>query len=786
MIVFKALGAAGGPASLPAMNVLGRDFDMTGRGMRMLVLVGMALAVLAMLASAAAGATPGAAAPVAARQGRAQLPAGTPGPDGFPSHVQIVDGPAKQAPAVATPCVGGFAGIYPCNGIDLMSNIPLNGFPTNPTSASDLWGYVDLDDMREYALIGISNGIAVVNITDPVNPVIVGTIPMASSSWHEVRVYQFYNNAMSRWDGYAYAVTDQAGTDGVKIIDLTNLPNSVSLANTYLGPNWSHTIHVSNINWSTGVANNPSFPPNIYLNGSSGGSGFRILSLANPTNLSQVGQWSVGTYTHDIYTHVFTDTRVNQCAPGHNPCEVAFSFSGTSGLKIVDVTDKASTLLLSTLAYSQLGYTHSGWISSDGQYLFLHDELDEQNYGFNTRVRTINITNLTAPFVSHDYYGTTTAIDHNGYTVGNKYYFSNYTRGISVLNATNPNAESEIGFFDTYPTNNNASFAGAWGVYPFLPSGNIIISDINRGLFVVREQNLATPTPTNTATPGPSPTPTRTLTPSLTPTVTPTTCGSAGNYATANVSGTIVPGVTDIGNHCDDCTTSITFPFPVTVYDQVYTSANVSSNGNLQFVSSDTAYSNVCLPDATHDTTIYPYWDDLYTVNSGYGIYTTVLGSAPNRTFVIEWRDQYYPGSGTANFEVLLHENTPNFEIVYGTITNGNTSATAGVQRDTGSRFTQYFCNGTGGASTGQVNYTLPSCGTATPTVTPGGPTFTPTATNTPVPPTATNTPAPATATSTPAPPTATDTPVPPTATATSAPLYLVYGPLLAYNAVAP
>jgi hypothetical protein len=212
-----------------------------------------------------------------------------------------------------------------------------------------------------------------------------------------------------------------------------------------------------------------------------------------------------------------------------------FSFSGTAGLKIIDVTNKSAPVTLSTLTYSQLGYVHSGWISSDGNYIFLHDELDESNFGLNSTIRTIDITNLTAPTVSNIYTGPTLAIDHNGYTIGDKFYFSNYTRGIGILDVTNPNAPVQLSYFDTYPTSNSATFNGAWGIYPYLPSGNILISDIQRGLIVVREQSAGptptpvnTSTPTNTAPPSNTPTPTLTLTPSNTPTPT-NTSSAAGN-----------------------------------------------------------------------------------------------------------------------------------------------------------------------------------------------------------------------------------------------------------------
>jgi len=428
------------------------------------------------------------------------------------------EGPAPMSALelASMTCTSGFAGEYPCQGIDFMSRVPLSSFTGSPLSASNLWGYVDLDDNREYAIIGLRNGTGVVDVTDPVNPVIVGHISGVSSQWREVKVYQFWNASASRWDAYAYITTEGSG-GGIQIIDLTQLPASVSLANTWTGVSTSHTDHVSNVDYSTNASNNPNFPPILYISGSNKG-GLRFVSLANPTNLTEIGFWT-GTYSHDTYAHVFTDARANQCAPGHNPCEVVFSFAGSPGLKIIDVTNKSAPVTLSTFTYPQLGYTHSGWISSDGNYIFLHDELDEQNFGINGTIRTINITNLTAPFVSNVYTASNAAIDHNGYTIGNKFYFSNYTRGVGVLDVTNPNAPSELSYFDTYPTTNTATFNGAWGVYPYLPSGNILISDIQRGLIVVREQSSGGPTPTPTITNTPTITPTATNTP--TPTNTP-------------------------------------------------------------------------------------------------------------------------------------------------------------------------------------------------------------------------------------------------------------------------
>src|SRR5678810_1328128 len=122
---------------------------------------------------------------------------------------------------------------------------------------------------------------------------------------------------------------------------------------------------------------------------------------------------------------------------------------------------------------------------------------------------------------------------------------------------------------------------------------------------------------------------------------------------------------------------------------------------------------------------------DRYLVNAGFGIFTSVSGTAPNRIFNIEWRAQYFPGSGSAGFELRLYEGQTRFDVIYGTVSSGNTSATAGVQKDD-TAFDQFFCNGSGMPATGGQSYILTPCTSPTPTPTgsPGSPT--PTATSSP------------------------------------------------------
>jgi hypothetical protein len=103
------------------------------------------------------------------------------------------------------------------------------------------------------------------------------------------------------------------------------------------------------------------------------------------------------------------------------------------------------------------------------------------------------MTDLDNPVLKGAYFGTTEAIDHNGFVRGNEFFLANYTAGLRILNTSNitaTNTMTEVGFFDTYPEDNSANFNGAWNNYPYFPSGTIIISDIDRGLFVLRKNAI--------------------------------------------------------------------------------------------------------------------------------------------------------------------------------------------------------------------------------------------------------------------------------------------------------
>lgn len=384
-----------------------------------------------------------------------------------------------------SPCRNGRANEFECNRIDLVARMPNSSLHSSNPSLNDIWGLVDLNDNREYAIVGLTNGTSVVDVTDAENPSLVGHIPGFGSTWRDVKTYQYFDSADNEYKAYAYVTTE--ANQGLQIIDLTDLPNSIALAATINDFSTAHNIYIGNVDYSTGMAL-PDQEAVIYIAGSSrNGGAYRVYDLVDPTAPSLVSRAPLGTgYVHDLTTMIITDDRTSQCAFQHNPCEVLIDFN-ENAVEIWDMTNKDSPFRISSTSYSNLGYTHSGWYSDDKMFVFIQDELDEQNFGGNTVLRTMDISDLTAPFISNVYTGPTQAIDHNGFTLGNYYYMSNYRRGLTVLDVTDANDPQELGFFDTYPTPsaNTASFSGAWGTYPYLPSGHVLISDSSYGLFIV-------------------------------------------------------------------------------------------------------------------------------------------------------------------------------------------------------------------------------------------------------------------------------------------------------------
>jgi choice-of-anchor B domain-containing protein len=398
----------------------------------------------------------------------------------------------------AANCEFGLAGDHPCENMDLLAHVPLSAFSIAPSAANDIWGFYDLNDNREYAIIGLRNGVGVVEVTDAENPRVVGSVASQSTAWRDLKVYQYFDHEDDRWKSYAYVTADSASV-GTMVVDLRELPDSISAGITSSNDISAHNVYLSNVDYATGVALT-GMTPYLHIAGSNqqGGS-FNSYGLDNPQQPDPVylnASSSRSNYSHDVSSMIVTDDRKDtQCILSQAFCEIFFDFN-ENNFQIWDKTNNVLPARLSTTSYQNVSYVHSGWYTEDKQVVLVHDELDESNYGLNTTVRLFELSDFRAPSLLSIWTGPTRAIDHNGFVRGNRYYMSNYTRGMTVLDISDPQDPRDVGFFDTFPVSDNGSFNGAWGVYPYLPSGNILISDISSGLYIVRD-NTKTPSQGN-------------------------------------------------------------------------------------------------------------------------------------------------------------------------------------------------------------------------------------------------------------------------------------------------
>ncbi len=372
----------------------------------------------------------------------------------------------------ATPCQGGTASIYSCNGYDLLFQMDLSAFAAS--SGNDIWGWTDTSNNKEYAIIGLDNGTAFVDITDTQNPVYLGKLLTAttSSTWRDVKV--FGNHAF---------IVAEAANHGMQVFDLTKLrnvenpPQQFTADARYTEIGNAHNIVINEemgFAYPVGTARNDAF------NG-----GVHFIDIQNPTSPNGIGGYGTNGYTHDAqvitYNGPDTDYTGREIFIGANENQIA----------IADITDKANPVEIGTLVYSNIGYTHQGWFTEDQRYFILGDELDETDFGFNSRTLVFDLTDLDNPSLHTTYLGPTGAIDHNGYVLGDEFFLANYTAGMRVLDISDIENENitEIAFFDTYPSNDTARFDGVWSVYPFFTSGKILVNDINSGLFVLEKSN---------------------------------------------------------------------------------------------------------------------------------------------------------------------------------------------------------------------------------------------------------------------------------------------------------
>jgi len=387
----------------------------------------------------------------------------------------------------AQTCVEGLAGSFPCDNVDLLAWLTpteLLAEAHNGSMINDLWGWTDAGSGKEYVIVGMTNGTSFVDISDPSNPIMLGILPEhheaessrenddgSKSIWRDIKVYQDHAFIVSEDQGHGMQVFDL--TD---LRDVSNPPEVFQEAGHYDGLSSAHNIV---INEETGYA---------YAVGVGGGSncslgGLHIINIQNPTNPTYEACFDGDGYTHDAQCVIYHGSDSDYVGS-----EVCFN-SNEDTITIVDVTDKENIQMISRTGYAGAFYTHQGWLTDDHNYFLSNDELDEYYYpGRNTKTLIWDVRDLDAPVRIGEFVHSTLSIDHNLYISGDNVYESNYTSGLRILDISDvENANlKQVGFFDTYPPDDNPEFLGTWSNYPFFESGVVAVSDFTSGLFLLR------------------------------------------------------------------------------------------------------------------------------------------------------------------------------------------------------------------------------------------------------------------------------------------------------------
>lgn len=405
------------------------------------------------------------------------------GNDGQWGQSQILLSPPDQMGAVLGEEIrcsdGGSVDVFECTDVELYAYVPTS-LLTAPEDArgvraNDNWGWTDAETGREYALVGRNDGTSFIDITDPMNPVLIGDLPKTSNTprsqlWRDIKTFK----------NHAYVVADGAGAHGMQIFDLTRLrdvmdpPVKFDPDVLYRGVpnNVVESSHNVIINEDTGFA---------YLT-SRGCSGLHMIDINDPQNPDFVGCSEPGS-THDA-----------QCVVYHGPDdnftgqEICLRMSGNV-FQISDVTDKSNPVELANASHPNPAYMHQGWLTEDHRYFIMDDESDVIAGNVETtRTLVWNLDDLEDPVLAREFFGSLPASAHNLYVKGDLTYQANYNYGLHILDISDPLNPVEVGMFDTSPYRTGAGFGGAWSTYPFFDSGTIIVTSMQEGLFMLKKR----------------------------------------------------------------------------------------------------------------------------------------------------------------------------------------------------------------------------------------------------------------------------------------------------------
>lgn len=320
-------------------------------------------------------------------------------------------------------------------------------------NTSDIWGFEK--NGSEYAVVTLTNGTSFVDVTDPSNPVELFFVSGPGTLWRDAKDLN---------SDYVYVVNEAGG--GLRIFDLTSFPENLSHTN-WTGGNFQG----QNINLND--AHNVFIDENGYgyIIGYSNTEGVIIIDLnGNPLNPTIVGIYD-NNYVHDVF--VRGDTMWT--------CEFNNGY-----FAVVDVSNKANPNIMA-IQSTPGNATHNIWLSDDGNYAFTSDET------FGGKVVSWDVSDLSDIQLLDDYVSShpNPSTPHNAFVKGDYLYISHYEDGAVAIDISNPYNLTEVAHYDSSTDYTGQGFEGCWGIYPYLPSGNVLITDQQNGLFILEGEPIA-------------------------------------------------------------------------------------------------------------------------------------------------------------------------------------------------------------------------------------------------------------------------------------------------------
>ena len=317
---------------------------------------------------------------------------------------------------------------------------PLGNLDYN-TAVSDVWGYAT--DGHEYALVGLFNGFSLVDVTDPTQPTEVFFTPGPSTAWRDCFA----------WQDRAYVISE--GGDGLLIVDLSPLPDGpITTWNYYTGVTrpfqTGHNLFVAD--------------DVLFLFGTDvSRGGVLTYDVTDPDNPVELGIWD------QFYVHDGTVRGDTLWASLIDEGEQA----------VIDVSDPTNMILKATWP-TPGDFAHSSWMSDDNRFLYVAEELS------NGLITSYNVENIGNPVLLDRFRGSISqgSVPHNVHFLDEFLVVSHYRDGLMVIDAHRPRNLVRTGHYDTSFDLEGDGLNGCWGAYPYLPSGNILATDVENGLFV--------------------------------------------------------------------------------------------------------------------------------------------------------------------------------------------------------------------------------------------------------------------------------------------------------------